>query len=82
MSRKTIHDPRYQALIQKLRSARRQLRLRQSDVAKALGTARTWVCKVESCDLRVDILQLVSLCKLYRLRLRDLLRDIEEERPE
>ncbi len=71
---KTIHDPRYHRLTAHLRSSRKKESLLQADVARHLGVSRTWVSKMESCELRVDILQTAHLFRLCNVRLADALR--------
>ena len=73
---KTIHDPIYHRLIELLRGERKRRGLRQVDVAKKLGVSRTWVSKMETCELRVDILQLTQLCRVCELRIADVVRKL------
>lgn len=71
---KTIHHPAYVAMIQRLRERRIELGLTQRQVASKLGVPRTWVNKVEAYERRLDFIETVDLCRLYRIKLGDLAR--------
>lgn len=71
---KTIHHPAYVAMIQRLRERRIELGLTQRQVASKLGVPRTWVNKVEAYERRLDFIETVDLCRLYRIKLSDLAR--------
>lgn len=75
---KTIYDPAYRSMVANLRAARLRRRLRQEDVAIKLGVTRTWVAKVEMCEICLDILQMVHLAHVYGLRAYELVREVEE----
>ena len=76
---KTIFDESYRRLIKTLRKARMRENLTQRDVARRLGRARSWVGKIESFDLRLDLLWFARLCTLYRVDAGDLIRSLQEE---
>ena len=76
---KTIYHPAYAHLVQTLQDARQHLRLSQAAVARAVGMRRQWVSKIENCDLRIDVLMLVRLCRIYRIPAAKLVRQMEEE---
>ena len=65
MLTKCIFDPCYRQAIAELRAARVRCNMTQAAVAKQLGRQRTWVGKVESCEVRLDIVQFVELCRAY-----------------
>jgi transcriptional regulator with XRE-family HTH domain len=73
---KTIHHPAYVAMIQRLRERRIELGMSQDDVAKKLKVSRTWVIKVEQRERRLDFIETVDLCRLYRIKLGDLARRV------
>ncbi|MCE9613107.1 MAG: helix-turn-helix domain-containing protein [Lentisphaerae bacterium] len=81
---KTIYDPRYVRLVQALKAQRRRAGMTQQAVAIALGCCRTRVSKLEQRELRIDVLDYVRLCLIYRTspsRLLPLLKG-EEKPPE
>lgn len=73
---RTIHDENYVRVIVYLREARLRLGLTQEAVAARLGVHRTWVSKVETCERRLDVIETVDLCRLYRIKLSDLARRV------
>lgn len=73
MSEKQIYHPRYRDLITCLKGTRKKLGLSQAAVAVQLGLCRTWVAKVEACELGLDLLHLVKLCRVYGLKARDMI---------
>ena len=69
--RKTIYDPSYRRLTTLLRQARMAAELRQAEVAKRLGIARSWVSKVESNELRLDVLACPPLLRARKVLVED-----------
>jgi len=59
---KTIYEPAYIALVDKLRRRRQELKLRQEDVAARLGVNRNWISRFERRGTRMDVLQFVGVC--------------------
>ena len=78
---KTIYEPAYRTLVASLRMARRRKGLRQEDVASQMGVTRTWLSKVEQAEIRLDVLQLVYLARIYGLQAHALVMDLENELP-
>ena len=72
--RKSICDPQYESMVAHLREARLRLGLTQEAVAARLGVHRTWVSKAENHEHRLDFIETVDLCRLYRIKLNDLAR--------
>ena len=64
---KTIYEPGYINLVDKLRRRRLDLGLRQKDVAATLGVKRNWGSKVELREIRLDVWQFVGLCAALNL---------------
>lgn len=58
---KTIHLQAYRGLIAELRQARLRAGITQVDAGVALGRSRQWICKTESCEIRLDVVQFVRL---------------------
>lgn len=55
---KTIVDPRYIELIQKLKFTRMERQLTQTAVANRLGRSQSYIAKVEGLQRRLDIIEL------------------------
>jgi DNA-binding XRE family transcriptional regulator len=78
---KTIHQTQYRRLIGELRLARTGSGLTQADAGILIGHSRQWLSKVETCEIRLDVLQFVRLCHAYSLKAHDLVRGLEEGAP-
>ena len=79
---KTIYDPAYRKIVGDLRQARIDHNLRQADAGRQLGFTRHWIRKVETCEIRLDVVQLVRLCRVYRMDASRLVRRLAEDSPE
>jgi transcriptional regulator with XRE-family HTH domain len=71
--RASIHDPRYAEFVARLRAARRQSGLTQSQVAVKLGRTQAFVSKVETCERRLDLIETLDLCVVLGIDLASLL---------
>lgn len=56
---------RYRRFLVLLRRARHDARLKQTEVAAALGRPQSFISKCESGERRVDIVELSELATLY-----------------
>jgi transcriptional regulator with XRE-family HTH domain len=61
-----------------LRKVRRELGLRQVDVARLLGEPQSFVSKYESGERRLDLPELEQICKAMGVALSDFVRRYEE----
>lgn len=57
---KSIHTEPYAALVRLLRLSRQEAGLSQSELAKRLGQAQTYVSKCELAERRLDLLEWLS----------------------
>lgn len=71
---KTQHTRQYERLLKALRHARKEAGLTQLDVAERLGTYASYVSKCESGERRIDVVELVEFCRLYNIKVIDLLK--------
>ncbi len=62
---KTIYTEQYKRFLEKLRQARKEKGLSQTEVAYALGKHQSYVAKCENGERRVDIIELVEFAHLY-----------------
>ena len=79
---KTIYNPQYRRLIDRLRSARKQAGITQAEASLRLGATRSWVGKIETCELRLDVHGLARLARVYGVDAGRLVRQLQEELPE
>ena len=59
----SIHDPRYVEVISRLRAARIRAGTPQSELARSIGREQAFISKVERCERRLDILEVMLLCR-------------------
>ena len=78
---KAIYHPVYRRMIGRLTAARKKRGLTQDAVAKVIGVHRQWVSKIEICELTCDVITLIRLCRLYRIRPADLVGWMERKLP-
>jgi transcriptional regulator with XRE-family HTH domain len=69
VKQRTLSDPDYLHLIAALRRRREELGLSQLEVATALGKAQSYVGKYETCERRLDIIEVLRVCRVLRIRL-------------
>ena len=77
MAEKEIYNERYRELFASFKDVRKNLGMTQAEVAGKTGRGRTWVAKIECCELRLDVLHLVKLCRVYKLKARDVVGRME-----
>ena len=61
----SIHDSRYQRLIEELVGARKDAGFTQEQAAGALKWRRTLLSNIETCQRRADVLDVYAMAKLY-----------------
>ncbi len=66
---KTIHHDEYRVFIGRLKKARAESGLTQVEVAKKLKCTQAYISKVESGQLRVDVLELKKFAKIYNKKI-------------
>ena len=62
---RTVYSSRYRRLLDRLRTARREAALSQTQVARAFGKPQSFVSKCESGERRIDVLELDRFAQLY-----------------
>jgi transcriptional regulator with XRE-family HTH domain len=73
---KSIHDPRYLLLIQRLIAAREAAAVTQVQLAELLARPQSYIAKVENLDRRLDIVELSDWLKALKVPARQLLADL------
>jgi transcriptional regulator with XRE-family HTH domain len=61
----SVHSPRYQKFLDRLRRARADAKLTQTDVARSLRKPQSFVSKSESGERRVDAVEFADFAELY-----------------
>jgi len=63
---KSIYSKDYRNVIEKLKKARLNAGLKQSDTAQKLKRPQSYISKIERGERRVDITELKELAKIYK----------------
>jgi DNA-binding XRE family transcriptional regulator len=72
---KSIHDPTYQKLIDRLAARRKEVSMTQIELAEKLGWPQSAVSKLETYERRLDLLETIRICELLNWTLADLTRE-------
>jgi transcriptional regulator with XRE-family HTH domain len=75
--RKTIHSPEAQVLTRQLRTTGEAKGLSQQALAEVLGRPQSFVSKIESGERRVDLVELLEVCRALDVALVDFVADFE-----
>lgn len=78
-ARKSAFASPYIELIERLVRRRRELGMTQEQLGSAFGEDQSFISRVERCQRRIDVYELVRLCRILRLKPSDLLDAVEEE---
>ena len=62
----SLHTQRYRRFLEKLRAARAEAGMSQTQVAAHLNRSQGWVTRSECGERRIDAAEFVDLCKLYK----------------
>jgi transcriptional regulator with XRE-family HTH domain len=76
---KTIHDSAYQALVECLRSARRNAHITQTDLAERLGVDQSYVSKYERAERRLDVIEVRAICRALDIPFPKFIAEFEKE---
>jgi len=63
---KVIYTPEYRRLIKQLKLARKEADLTQKDIAKFLGLSQSYISKIESGQVKVDVILLKKFAEIYK----------------
>jgi transcriptional regulator with XRE-family HTH domain len=59
---RSASDPKYIEFIARLRAARKAASLSQAELARRLGKPQSFVSKLETCERRIDLLEVLAIC--------------------
>lgn len=65
---KSIHDLRYQALIETLAEERKRLNISQSELAERIGLHQSDISKIELLERRLDVLEFSTILSVFRIK--------------
>lgn len=78
MNAKAIHEPRYRTLVGIISDTRKRKALTQIELGRRLRLSRQTIQKIESCEVRLDLVRYVALCRILGLNAGQLLGRLEE----
>ena len=77
---KTVFSARYSVVLQLLRQARLDAKLTQAQAAERLGRPQSFISKCESGERRIDVVELLDLCRVYKCDPRSMIERLDRER--
>ena len=78
MNAKAIYNPRYRALVEFISGKRKRRGLSQFELGRRMRLSRQTIQKIESCEVRLDLVRYVALCRILGLNAGQLLGRLEE----
>ena len=60
-----LYSKDHKIIVEKLKKARREAELDQTEVAKRLGKSQSYLSKIESGQRKIDVVQLKKFAKIY-----------------
>lgn len=79
MTNKSIHSTLYHRIIARLRAKREEKGLSQYQLSQILNVPQPYVSRIETCERRIDILELMNICEALDISLIDFVREIDED---
>nr|WP_287834507.1 helix-turn-helix transcriptional regulator [Prevotella sp.] len=79
MINKSIHSKLYHRIVARLRAKREGKGLSQYQLSQILKVQQSYVSKIETCERRLDILELMNICEALDLSFIDFVREIDED---
>lgn len=64
---KSIHKARYQTMIALLRKNREAAGITQLQLAEKLNISQAVVSKIETCERRIDVIELMDFCNAINI---------------
>lgn len=78
MKKKTIFDPKYKKMIESLKSIRIKQGISQRDLANKLGMAHSYIGRAETCERRLDILDLINILRALNLTNAEIMKFLQQ----
>lgn len=76
---KSIHSHLYHQIIGRLRSKRESKNVTQVQLAEMLGVKQTFISKIETCDRRLDLIELRQICQVLNISFVDFIAEVERD---
>ena len=76
---KSIHSHLYHQVIGRLRSKREMKGVTQSQLADLQDVNQGFVSKIETCDRRLDIIELHHICQVLGISFVDFIQEVDKD---
>ena len=76
---KSIHSHLYHQVIGRLRGKREKLGVTQVQLAELLKVNQTFVSRIETCDRRLDFIELRQICQVLGISFVDFVAEVERD---
>ncbi len=76
---KSIHQKRYHTMIALLRGKREAIGMTQIQLAEKLNVSQTVVSKIETCERRLDVIELIDVCDAINVPFVDFLNELNSK---
>jgi len=63
---KSIYSKEYRKVVERLKKAREEVKLKQTEVAKKLSRPQSYISKIERGERRIDIMELKKIADIYK----------------
>ena len=67
--KKSIYGAEHKFIIERLKEARQHAGLKQEEVARRLNRPQSYVSRIESGQVRIEVLQLTEFARIYKKKL-------------
>lgn len=78
MTNKTIFNKQYQSMIKTLIEIRKQQGISQRELADRLKRAHSYIGRIETFERRLDVVDLINICRALGLTNREILKQFEK----
>lgn len=76
---KSIHQKRYHKMIALLRGKREAIGMTQIQLAEKLNLSQTVVSKIETCERRLDVIELIDVCEAINISYLDFFNELNSK---
>lgn len=77
--KKTLYTKNYQVFLELVYKIRVASNLRQIDLAKRLEAPQSFISKIESGERRVDLIELLEICRVMNVSIVDFVKELEKK---
>ena len=76
---KSIHSRLYHQVVARLRSKREEKGVTQTQLAELLNVKQAFISKIETCERRLDIIELHQICKVLNISFVDFIAEVDRD---